>query len=50
MAAVATFVEFPVRLSVANFQSEPILIVKINTKGAVLAEGFVEIVPVVTGW
>jgi CHASE2 domain-containing sensor protein len=50
MAAVATVVEFLVRLSVANFQSEPILIVKINTKGAVLAEGFVEIVPVVTGW
>jgi hypothetical protein len=50
MAAVATFVGFLVRLSVASFQFEPILIVKINTKGAVLAGGVVEIVGVVLGW
>jgi hypothetical protein len=47
MAAVARFVEFLVQLSVAGFQFEPILIVKINTKRAVLAGGVVGIVGVV---
>ena len=43
MEAVATVVEFLFQLSVASFQFEPIPTVKINTKGAVLVGGVVEI-------